>query len=86
MRFFASTLAAASAVAALALAAGPASADVKTGVDAWQRGDFGFQLREIAAREHTFTLELLRIPRNWIARRPVFILLGICVAVRIERR
>jgi cell division septation protein DedD len=46
MRFFASTLAAASAVAALALAGGVASADVKTGVDAWQRGDFGAAVGE----------------------------------------
>jgi TPR repeat protein len=46
MRFFASTLAAASVVAALALAAGVASADVKTGVDAWQRGDFGAAVAE----------------------------------------
>src|SRR4051812_15508149 len=46
MRFLASTLAVASAVAAIALAAGMASADVKTGVDAWQRGDFGAAVAE----------------------------------------
>jgi cell division septation protein DedD len=37
---------AASAAAALALTAGPARADVKTGVDAWQRGDFAAAVAE----------------------------------------
>jgi cell division septation protein DedD len=46
MRFFASHLMAAAAAAALALAAGAAQADVKTGVDAWQRGDFAAAVAE----------------------------------------
>jgi cell division septation protein DedD len=46
MRFFASHLLAVSAAAALALAAGAAQADVKTGVDAWQRGDFAAAVAE----------------------------------------
>jgi cell division septation protein DedD len=45
MRFFASHLVMASA-AAIALAASPAWADVKKGVDAWQRGDFGAAVAE----------------------------------------
>jgi cell division septation protein DedD len=45
MRFFGSCLVAASA-AALALTASSASADVKTGVDAWQRGDFAAAVAE----------------------------------------
>src|SRR5947199_2095169 len=45
MRFFGFYLVAASA-AALALASGPAWADVKTGVVAWQRGDFAAAVAE----------------------------------------
>ncbi len=40
MRKFASFLTAVSVAAALGLSAGMARADVKAGVDAWQRGDF----------------------------------------------
>lgn len=46
MRMFASILLAASAAAALGLAAGAARADVKAGVDAWQRGDFAAAVAE----------------------------------------
>lgn len=46
MRILASFLVAASAVAALGLGAGDARADVKTGVDAWQRGDFAAAVAE----------------------------------------
>ncbi|HEY1607286.1 MAG TPA: SPOR domain-containing protein [Allosphingosinicella sp.] len=46
MRKFASFLAAVSVAAALGLAAGPARADVKAGVDAWQRGDFAAAVGE----------------------------------------
>ncbi|MEA3001231.1 MAG: uncharacterized protein QOH81_19 [Sphingomonadales bacterium] len=46
MRFLGSYLVAASAVAAFALTASAAQADVKTGVDAWQRGDFAAAVAE----------------------------------------
>lgn len=46
MRLFPSLWLAAPAAAALALAAGMAQADVKTGVDAWQRGDFAAAVAE----------------------------------------
>src|SRR5881398_2138414 len=46
MRLFASTLAAATAVAALAMTPYAARADVKAGFDAWQRGDFAAAVAE----------------------------------------